>query len=611
MANKRELEALIVLAGKIDPSLRKALLETQKRTEGLSKQTGLIGKVAQKSFGIMKNAAAGGMVALGVGMAYAGKVGLDLASDLTEVQNVVDVTFGKGAEQINEFAQSTLKAFGLSELSAKQYSGTLGALMKASGVSSDHLITMSENLTALAGDFASFHNLDPAESFEKIKSGISGETEPLKALGINMSVANMEAFALSKGIKTAYSKMDQASQTMLRYNYLMEMSKDAQGDFARTQDSYANQQKLFGESFKQLAGNIMSAALPAFTKLYEKGNQLIDSFAGSPEKVERLQNVIAKAADTVINALPKIIDGAKRVLNVAGKIYSFISGNWSVIEPMIVGIVAAMVAWKAITLGMSAYQGIMAAIKGATIATTVAQWGLNTAVLANPMTWIVLGIAAAIGVVVAAVYLLWKHWDTVSAWIVGLWQNNILPFFLSIGDWFSNIWTGMVNGFMAAWSGVSSWFSNLWEGILGVFKGYINLWIKPINMLIDSLNSLNIKVPDWVPGMGGKEFGVSIPNIPTFARGGFANQPSIFGEAGPEAAIPLKRTPRSLSLLSKTAKILGVDGDGDGKPTFVFAPVLGGGDSSGVLNKLEEAADDFFERCDRWWESKRRESYAG
>jgi len=125
--------------------------------------------------------------------------------------------------------------------------------------------------------------------------------------------------------------------------------------------------------------------------------------------------------------------------------------------------------------------------------------------------------------------------------------------------------------------------------------------------MISGLNNVHFKLPDF---LGGGEFGINIPTIPTFAKGGFANQPSIFGEAGPEAAIPLKRTPRSLSLLNKTAQILGVDGgSGGGKPTFVFAPVLHGGDAASVMSELEGAADDFFDRADRWWESKRRESF--
>lgn len=224
MANRRELEALIVLAGKIDPSLRRALQEAAKKTGAVTKQAGLFGKIATRSFDLAKKAVAIGAAGMGAAMVAVGKAGLDLASDLTEVQNVVDVTFGDNAEQINQWAKSALTAYGLSELSAKQYAGTLGALLKSSGVSNKHLVTMSENLAALAGDFASFYNLKPEEAFEKIRAGISGETEPLKALGINMSVANLEAYALSKGITTAYEKMDQATQVILRYNYLLEVS---------------------------------------------------------------------------------------------------------------------------------------------------------------------------------------------------------------------------------------------------------------------------------------------------------------------------------------------------------------------------------------------------
>lgn len=116
------------------------------------------------------------------------------------MQNVVDVTFGQGASKINAWAKTTASAFGISELSAKQYSGTMGAMLKSMGLTTDASLNMSQKITELAGDLASFYNLDVDDAFTKIRSGISGETEPLKQLGINMSVANLEAYAMSKGI---------------------------------------------------------------------------------------------------------------------------------------------------------------------------------------------------------------------------------------------------------------------------------------------------------------------------------------------------------------------------------------------------------------------------
>ncbi|HEY0828949.1 MAG TPA: DNA-binding protein, partial [Bacilli bacterium] len=103
---------------------------------------------------------------------------------------------------------------------------------------------MSQNLSGLAGDFASFYNLSTNEAFDKIRAGISGETEPLKQLGIDMSVTSLEAYALAQGIKVPFDKMSQGNKTILRYNYLMEKSRDAPGDFTRTQDSFANQTRL-------------------------------------------------------------------------------------------------------------------------------------------------------------------------------------------------------------------------------------------------------------------------------------------------------------------------------------------------------------------------------
>lgn len=184
------------------------------------------------------------------------KESMELASNLTEVQNVVDVTFGAMASDINSWSKNILQGFGLSELSAKKYSSTLGAMMKSSGLAGVQMEGMSKKLTELSADMASFYNMSNDEAYEKIRSGISGETEPLKQLGVNMSVANMEAYALTQGIKKQYSEMNQAQQTLLRYNYLLSVTKDAQGDFARTSGSWANQIKLLGEQWNIFKGSM-------------------------------------------------------------------------------------------------------------------------------------------------------------------------------------------------------------------------------------------------------------------------------------------------------------------------------------------------------------------
>lgn len=96
-----------------------------------------------------------------------GKASIDLASDLAEVQNVVDVVFGESANHVNNFAKSALQSYGLSELSAKQYTSTMGAMLKSMGLTQDKVLGMSESITALTGDMASFYNLDTDAAFQK------------------------------------------------------------------------------------------------------------------------------------------------------------------------------------------------------------------------------------------------------------------------------------------------------------------------------------------------------------------------------------------------------------------------------------------------------------
>lgn len=274
------------------------------------------------------------------------KTGIDYASDLAEVQNVVDVTFGSATEAINSWSKECLAAYGMNEVSAKRYAGTLGAMLKSSGLAGDAIVDMSKDMVGLAGDMASFYNLDLETAFEKIRSGISGETEPLKQLGINMSVANLEAYALSQGITTAYNEMSQAEQVMLRYNYLMSTTADAQGDFARTQDSYANQTRLLSESWLEFTGIMAEQLLPVLTTIVSWLNNIV---ALLTENADMVSAVLVGLATTVgILAVAWVVHAAAQWLAVAANqalIVSLLSNPILWIALIIGVLVAAMYRW--------------------------------------------------------------------------------------------------------------------------------------------------------------------------------------------------------------------------------------------------------------------------
>ena len=236
------------------------------------KSIGDSGKHINKAGNFLTDFIKGAVLYQGVtGLIELAKSSIDLGSSITEVENVVDVSFGNMAQSAYDFASTAKEQFGLSELAAKQYSGTMMAMLKSSGVAQDAAAEMSTTLAGLAGDLASFYNIETDEAFYKLRAAISGEVEPLRQLGINMTVANMEAYALSQGITKSWQSMTQAEQAMLRYNYILSVTSDQQGDFARTANSYANQLRLLKLNFQTLSATIgqgfIAAILPAIQGL--------------------------------------------------------------------------------------------------------------------------------------------------------------------------------------------------------------------------------------------------------------------------------------------------------------------------------------------------------
>lgn len=199
-----------------------------------------------------------------------GKAAVNLASDLQEVQNVVDVAFGDMSYKAEEFAKSAIENFGISELSAKRTASTYMAMAKGMGIAEDVASDMAITMTGLTADIASFYNMSQERADVILKSVYTGETETLKQLGIVMTEVNLENFAMSKGITKSISAMTQQEKTMLRYQFVLEQTRLAQGDFVRTQDSWANQtrilterwkemQRIFGEAFMMLGTLILPA----------------------------------------------------------------------------------------------------------------------------------------------------------------------------------------------------------------------------------------------------------------------------------------------------------------------------------------------------------------
>lgn len=241
-------------------------------------------------------------------MRAVGKIGsaVDLASQLTEVQNVVDTTFGDMASKVDDFTKTSIQDFGMSELTVKQISSRFQALGTSIGISSeqvangtavankalmsqnntlykttDSMADMSLNLTRLAGDMASFYDVDQADVAKSLQSIFSGTIAPLRRYGLDLTQATLSEWAMKNGLDANIKSMTQAEKVLLRYNYVMANTQAAQGDFAKTANTWANSVRVLKQEFQawgSIIGSVVINALKPFVQALSKVMLKVISF---------------------------------------------------------------------------------------------------------------------------------------------------------------------------------------------------------------------------------------------------------------------------------------------------------------------------------------------
>lgn len=208
-----------------------------------------------------------------------GKACLDLGSDLNEVQNVVDVTFPNMTQKLNDFAKNAIMTSGLSETMAKRFTGTFGAMAKSFGFTEQQAYDMSTSLTTLAGDIASFYNISQDAAYTKLKSVFTGETESLKELGVVMTQTALDSYAMANGFGKTTQQMSEAEKVALRYAFVTSKLSTAQGDFARTSGSWANQVRILKLQVDGLKATIGQGLINLFTPIIRVVNTLLGKLA--------------------------------------------------------------------------------------------------------------------------------------------------------------------------------------------------------------------------------------------------------------------------------------------------------------------------------------------
>lgn len=443
-----------------EQSLKKLEKQSDKSNVALAKISGVADKISATSGKI-----AGAMAPATAAIAGMGAIAFNSASDVNESMNKVDVVFDNSADKVKAFADTALDTYGIAKGTALDMAALFGDMATSMGLMPEEAVDMSISLTGLAGDLASFKNIGIDQAMTALNGVFTGETESLKTLGIVMTQANLEAFAMSEGINKNIKDMTEAEKVQLRYSYVISKTSNAKGDFANTSDSAANSTRILTESMKEASAEIGEVLIPTITPLIQKVTEAVQWF-GSLDTTQK--NIIVTIAMLIAAVAP------------------------------VAGIISAI-----------------------TTAVTVLSTAI-TFLAANPVL--------AIYAIILALTALWEYSESFRNFFIGIWEQfspALTAFTDSVVLFFTETIPDAYNSFIEGCkSGVNSWISIL------------NIAINGLNYLINGLNKIQISVPGWVPKLGGKSFGINIPNvseIPMLAKGGTVHSGmAIVGEAGPE-----------------------------------------------------------------------------
>lgn len=417
---------------------------------------------------------------VGVGVAAT-----NMAMDAVESENLFEVAMGAMAGDAREWSEETSKALGLNAYNVRENVATYNSMLTSMGLTSQESLKMSEGLTQLSYDMASFYNLKPEEAFEKLKSGISGEAEPLKALGILVNDNTIKTYAYANGIAKQGQELTEAQKVQARYGAIMEATKNAQGDLAKTMDSPTNKIRIMKEQAEQIGIQFGQILIPILEKLIAVIKPLMDKFQG-----------LSKEQQESIVKIGLIVAAIGPVILIVGKVISII-GTLSSIISTVSGAIAAA-------------GGVSAAL-GAVFTAITGPIGITIAVISGLI---------AIGV------LLYKNWDTIKVSISGIWEwiktsignsvtaiktsivstwesikATVLPVVEGIANVIKTIWEGIKTGFIFLWEVIKAIFTGAWTVISSIVQTYINIVTAVISVAWQLIQTVTTTVWNAVSGV--------------------------------------------------------------------------------------------------------------
>ena len=553
---------------------------------------------------------------------------LSAASEVEEMENKFNVVFKNTSKTMDEWADSYADAIGRSKTEIKTAISNQSDLMIGMGMTEEVAGDLSKKYTELAYDLASFNNVQDSTALEAMTKAMFGETEMAKQLGLNLNATTMENSEYVKSLGKKWSAMTQAEKAEAYYQEALKQSVNAIGDAERSSDSYANQirrtQSKITEFTETLGaymlpmatnvvtwfGDMVDGAIDFVTKIGDAITSFKEGMKQGEDAVDNLwfvfQDVFGiQLPDSALNMVNTIMTGFQDLWTVVTEIWntvavpifniikemfdstgitadgvfnfiswifettmSYLKTVWENIALPVMHIIVEILGW--VKDKFAEYMPLIQQIFGDCINMINQLWqeilqpcfkaigDFIQNVLAPAFKW---AFENVIGPVV----------DNCFRTIGNLWNNSLKPIFDGIITFIKGVFTG---NWRSAWDGVVQILGGVWSGITTVIKAPLNAVIGLINKAISAMNKISVTIPDWVPAVGGKTFGVNLPSINYLENGGILTQPTMLNantmageknkgrQAQAEAVIPLDRLFKEMDRLYGQGKeiVLNIDG---------------------------------------------------